>query len=77
MAVIQVRGLSERAHRLLKARAALEGKSLSEYIRLELEEIAALPTREEILARVGGRDPVGGESAADAIRAGREGRSAA
>lgn len=74
MAVIQIRGVPERARQRLKARAALEGKSLSEYLRLELEELARLPTLEEIVDRVASREPVGGEPAAEAIRAERRRR---
>jgi hypothetical protein len=74
MALIQVRGVSVSAHRRLKARAALEGKSLSEYLRLELEQLAALPTLEEILQRVSAREPVGGEPAAESLRAERGAR---
>jgi antitoxin FitA len=77
MAMIQVRDVSAAAHRRLKARAALEGRSLSELCRLELEQLAALPSLDEILARVAEREAVGGESGADAIRAGRRGRGAA
>lgn len=69
--MIQIRGVSQQAHRRLKARAALEGKSLSEYLRVELEQLAELPTLEEVLERVSGREEVGGEPAAEAIRAGR------
>ncbi len=74
MAVIQIRGVSDQAHRRLKARAALAGQSLSEYLRLEIEHLAALPTLDEILDRVAGLEPVGGEPAAEAIRHEREER---
>lgn len=77
VAMIQVRGVSVATHRRLKARAALEGKSLSEYLRLELEELARYPTLDEMVERIAGREPVGGEPAADAIRAGRDERGAA
>lgn len=77
MVTIQVRGVSDEGHRRLKARAALEGKSLSEFLRAEIEDLAALPTLEEILERVGGRTPVGGESGADAIGAERDTRGPA
>ena len=77
MAVIQIRGVSEAAHRRLKARAALAGQSLSEYLRVEIEHLAALPTLDEILDRVAGREPVGGEPAAESIRRGREERGVA
>jgi hypothetical protein len=38
--------------------------SLSEYLRHELERLAAQPTMEEMLERVASREPVGGRSAA-------------
>ena len=42
-------------HRKLKARAAVAGQSLSDYLRAELGRIAARPTREEMLTRIHGR----------------------
>jgi plasmid stability protein len=76
--MIQIRGVSDEAHRRLKARAALEGKSLSEYLRLELEHLAALPTIEEMIERVASREPVDlGEPAAEIIRREREARDEA
>ena len=77
MAMIQVRGVSDEAHRRLKARAALNGQSLSEYLRLELERIAELPTMEEMLERVARDEPVElSEPAAETIRRAREERDA-
>jgi antitoxin FitA len=77
MAVLQVRNLSDDAYRRLKERAAREGKSLSEYLRLQLERIAARPTMEEMIERVASRASVrGGESAAETIRKVREEREA-
>jgi plasmid stability protein len=43
--MIQIRNVPDRLHRRLKGRAALEGMSLSDYLRLELERILELPTR--------------------------------
>ena len=74
MPPIQIRGVSSKAHRRLKARAAAEGKSLSEFLRLELEDLAALPTLEEMVKRVASRESVGGEPAAESLRAVREER---
>ena len=74
--LIQIRGVSEETHRRLKARAALEGQSLSEYLRLELEQLASLPTLDELLDRVGSRPPVTGEPGAEAVRAERDARGA-
>jgi antitoxin FitA len=73
--MIQIRGVSEEAHRRLKARAALEGKSLSEYLRLQVEHLASLPTIDEMIERVSARDPVDlGEPVAEIIRREREAR---
>jgi hypothetical protein len=44
--------------RRLKARAALEGKSLSEYLRAEIEELAEFPTLEEMAVRIAGHPPL-------------------
>jgi hypothetical protein len=74
---VQIRDLSDEAHRRLKARAALGGQSLSEYLRIELERVASLPTLDEMLERVSARAPVGGERGADAVRAGRGSRDVA
>jgi plasmid stability protein len=51
--MIQVRNVPDRLHRRLKARAALEGRSLSDYILVELERVAERPTRQELLERLG------------------------
>jgi hypothetical protein len=76
MSIIQVRGVSARAHKRLKSRAKSEGKSLSEYLREELERLAELPSLEEALERIASREPVGGEGAAADIRAARAERDA-
>jgi len=76
MSTIQVRGISADAHKRLKAQAKNEGKSLSEYLRQELERIAELPSLDEALARIASREPVGGEGAAADIRAARAERDA-
>lgn len=68
MPSLQVRDLPEHVHRTLKARAALEGKSLSTYVQAELERLAERPTRQEILDRLADRPPVDlPEHAADAL----------
>lgn len=55
---IQVRNVPDATHRTLKARAALAGMSLSDYLRQELERLAATPTLEEFQARLRSRPPV-------------------
>jgi len=50
--MIQIRNVPEGVHRVLKARAALVGKSLSDVILEELQAIAALPSPEELQQRL-------------------------
>jgi plasmid stability protein len=71
--MIQVRNVPDALHRKLKARAAVAGQSLSDFLLAELARIAARPTREEMLARLHGRTPVTLKtSAAVVIRQERE-----
>lgn len=72
---VQIRNVPDDLHRTLKQRAARAGMSLSEYLLAELEEIAEVPTVEEMLDRLRRRSPVQlTESTADAVRAEREAR---
>lgn len=72
---LQIRNVPDRVHRRLKARAAMEGVTLSELALTELTRAAELPTRAEILARIGARDPVADRPpAAEILRAEREAR---
>jgi len=50
--MIQIRHVPDPLHRKLKARAALEGKSLSDYLLREIRRIAERPTTEEIMERL-------------------------
>lgn len=50
--MIQVRNVPEQVHRVLKARSALLGKSLSDVILEELQAMAALPAPEELLQQL-------------------------
>ncbi len=56
--LLQVRGVPDHLHRLLKARAALSGMSLSEYVLKQLVRSAERPTREELRQRLAGRSTV-------------------
>lgn len=56
--MLQVRNVPDDLHRTLKARAALAGTSLSEYLLRELTRLAERPTREEMRRRLERRDPV-------------------
>jgi plasmid stability protein len=72
-ALVQVRDVPDEVHRTLKERAAREGVSLSEYLRTELERVAAAPTPEELLTRIRSRTPVRpSETSARALRAIRD-----
>lgn len=50
--MIQIRNVPDALHRKLKARAAMEGKSLSEYLREEVAKLADRPTLKELLDRL-------------------------
>lgn len=55
--MIQVRNVPERVHRVLKARSALVGKSLSDLILDELVAMAALPAEAELRERLDKAEP--------------------
>ena len=55
--MIQVRHVPASVHRALKAKAALAGKSLSDWILEELEALAAMPTEEELRERLRQAEP--------------------
>jgi plasmid stability protein len=75
--MIQIRNVPDRLHRQLKARAALAGKSLSEFLLQEIRVLADRPTLEELLRRLEERRPVTPrEAPADAVRAVRAERDA-
>lgn len=67
------RNVPDALHRKPKARAAHAGMSLSDFLRAEIERLAALPTREEMLKRLHGRPRVRlRESAAMVVRRERD-----
>ena len=69
VAEIHVRNLSDETHRALKARAAREGRSLSNLVREELDRFASRPSRRELFERTGGRGhPRLSEPLADVVR---------
>jgi plasmid stability protein len=73
--MVQIRNVPDALHRRLKARAALAGMSLSDYLLNEISQAAERPTLEELRARLESRsrlDP--SVPPADAVRAEREGR---
>jgi antitoxin FitA len=75
--MIQIRSVPPEFHRRLKARAAMEGVSMSEYILREISKSLDVPARAEVLARIRARGPrYLKTSAADDLRAEREEREA-
>jgi len=73
--MVQIRNVPDEIHRLLKAKAALEGLSLSEFLLREARRLAECPTMAEIRQRLASRTPVVPRiSPARAVRAAREGR---
>ena len=72
---LQVRDVPDHIHRKLKARAALEGKSLSDYLLGEIKVLVGRPTMEELFAELESLEPVDIGDAAELIREGREERA--
>jgi plasmid stability protein len=70
---LQIRHVPDEVHRVLKARAALAGMSLSEYMLAELRRTTQQPTRDEVLESLRRREradlPV---PAADIVRESRD-----
>jgi len=73
--MIQLRNVPDILHRKLKARAAMAGMSLSDYLLAEVRGIAERPTLEELRDRLHQRQPVALPfPAARAVRAERDAR---
>jgi len=73
--MIQIRNVATDLHRRLKARAAIEGMSMSDYVLRELRKALDRPTRQEVLERLGSR-PMRRlrRNAAEVIRSERDSR---
>ena len=56
--MIQIRNVSDALHRKLKARAAMEGMSLSDYLITIISQSAERPTASELRERLHKRSPV-------------------
>lgn len=74
MKMIQIRNVPDELHRSLKARAAREGRTLSDLILSDLPRLADKPSPEQVMARIRSRSSVGGPAAAELIAAERERR---
>jgi plasmid stability protein len=72
--MIQLRNVPDSLHRGLKARAAMAGMSLSDYLLAEIKEISAKPTLSELRDRLHKRTPISAEI--DSVRLPREARDA-
>ncbi len=71
--MIQIRNVPDALHRRLKSRAALAGKSLSDYLLDEIRSVAERPTLDELRARLDRRASVNpSETPAQAVRAERD-----
>lgn len=72
--IIQLRNVPNALHRSLKARAAMSGMSLSDYLLAEIREIADRPTWTELRERLNRREAVTAQ--VDTARVVREARDA-
>ncbi len=59
MGLIQIRDVPDDVHRTLKARAAAQGTSLSDYVLAEVARLARIPTPEELDERIRARSGTG------------------
>ena len=73
--MIQLRNVPDSLHRVLKARAAMAGMSLSDYLLAAIEDLAERPTLAELRQRLHKRKPVAAElDTAALVREEREAR---
>jgi len=73
--MIQIRNVPDALHRKLKARAATEGMTLSDYLMAEMRRSAEKPTIDELRERLSRRRPIyPGAPPADAVREERDSR---
>jgi hypothetical protein len=73
--MIQLRHVPDALHRRLKARAALSGLPLSDFLIREVRKIAEHPSAEEMAERLRQREPYRGQvTPTDIIRAERDSR---
>ena len=71
---IQIRNIDPELHQKLKIRAAKEGMSMSDYLRIEIEKLVSRPTMKEWLEMVKRHKPVEGMSRDEIVEVIREGR---
>ena len=56
--MIQIRNVPDSLHRKLKARAAIEGMSLSDYLMVEIRRSAERPSLKKLQERLNRRTPI-------------------
>lgn len=71
---IQIRNIDPELHQKLKIRAAKEGMSMSDYLRIEIEKLVSRPTMKEWLEMVKRHKPVEGMSREEIVEVIREDR---
>jgi plasmid stability protein len=75
MKMIQIRNVPEALHRRLKVRAATEGLSLSDYLRIQMQAVADRPTVAELRQRLESRSRASlSETPTEALRRERDSR---
>jgi len=72
--MIPVRNVPDELHRSLKARAAREGRTLSDLILSGLPRLVNKPSPEEVMARIRRRASAGGAPASELIATERDRR---
>jgi len=73
--MIQLRHVPDALHRQLKARAAMSGLPLSDYLIREVRKLAELPTPDEMRLRLQSREPyTGKKTPTELLRAERDSR---
>lgn len=72
--LVQIRNVPEDTRRLLKVRAASEGRSLNDYLLELLVDKASRPTVAEVLERAARRSEKSAKSSVDIIRRDRDRR---
>ncbi len=72
--MIQLRNVPDSLHRSLKARAAMAGMSLSDYLLMEIKEVAQRPTLGEFREQLHQRESVGELDTARWLQMEREAR---
>jgi len=73
--MVQIRNMPDAIHRTVKARAAQEGMSLSDYLIREIRKSAERPTMAEMMERLSKLPPIiTSKSSAEIVREGREER---